>query len=239
MFHFSKRSGYCFGLNALGEVFRNDEYILGSVEVSTCAREVLSDAELQQWSKFNDRSKRWQALNARVQQAVDHEFERQARTELTAPEYDLYAEIVRLQKVDNGRWRVYGGMKGKNQLAAAKNPSINLVTEFKEFTDGGDTPHGVKCSEWWKRLYALGAKLGAQVSTLDEGKELEHSYRTDDQGKKIPGSDKYGENHGRPYRQVEMIWEIKGRTLEEVQAMIADLDEKLQALWEEAGVGVY
>jgi len=242
MFHFNESPGYVFGVNPEGEVMRNGDLLVSCVNVCDCAREALSEDDYEAWVEHGeDRD----ALEDRVQDAVDHEFARQLRTELTINEFKLQDEIGKLQAVNDGRWRVYGGMKGKDEHDALKHASINLVTEVYQYTDDKNASCreedlGVSCAEFWQRLEALAKELGAEVYPFDDGVESEHSWRTTGAPdyEKIPGSDNYGPNHGRPYKQVEIVWEIKGKSLEEVQAMIAELNPKLEEIWQTSGVNV-
>jgi hypothetical protein len=230
MFSFleSKTHAYCFGVNPLGEVFINGEYVLGSVNISRCAVESLSPKDYKEWSAFKQND-RHDELEKKVQKACDYEFERQLHEQLNVFEYGLAKQINELQSVDDGRWRVYGGMSGNSVHDAVA--CINLVTEFRNFV-------GEDFDDYWKKLSDIASKLGAEVRTLDEGEEMEHSWKTDENGQKIPGSEKFGKNHGRQYRQVEVIWNVTNKSLLQVKRMIKNLNDKLQEVWEETGVGI-
>jgi len=215
MFHFTREKP-CFGINPLGEVFINDEYAMGDVNVCDCARRILSVDEYSTWS---NEYQQHPDLEAKVEAEIAHEFEREARNCMNSVQYALYKQITDLQVVDDGRWRIYGGQ------VEGQEPEINLVTEVLEFCDDST-------NDFWETLYATAKELGAEVSIMSE--EKHH-----DKFKKIDDADwSYGPHHGRMERQVEIIWNVYGKSVDEVRAIIADLNPKLDEIWEKAGVSV-
>jgi len=212
MFHFTSEKP-CFGVNPLGEVYINEEYAMGSVNVCDCAKRILSVDEYSQWCGHYQEHP---DLEAKVEAEIAHEFEREARNCMNSAQYALYKQITDLQVVDDGRWRVYGGQVRSDE------PEINLVTEFIGFCDQED---------FWKNLYATAKEIGAEVSTMSEEEHLDHFKPADEEWQ-------YGPNHGRLERQVEVIWNVYGKSVDEVKKMIEELNPKLENIWEKAGVGV-
>ena len=142
---------YHFGLNSLGEVFRNEEYLLGSVNVGDAVKEFGTDAE---YSKFRKQRLPRERENALCEMAFDAD----ARKHLTPQEYLVYKQIIALQSVDDGRWRVYGGLLGNHNTGEVVE-RITLVTEFCDFVDQED---------FWKNLDAYAAKHNATIEVMHE-----------------------------------------------------------------------
>jgi hypothetical protein len=102
---------YLFGINPLGEVFRNNEDVFGSVNIGNLCRELGLKP----------------GRNP-PPEAVAYEFERMAHAALNYKEYAFYKKVSELQTLNNDRFWVHGGIRGKKE-------SVVLVTEFRNFSD--------------------------------------------------------------------------------------------------------
>jgi hypothetical protein len=125
--------------------------------------------------------------------------------------------------VDFGRFRSYA------ELRQDGSECIVVVTEFIGLVE--DEP-------LWERIQRIRRDTEARLWVMDERNVREHSYRTDEQGEKIPGSDRYGLDHGKLERQVELSWRVEDKTSGEICQLLARLSEQTQEIWDEAGVGV-
>lgn len=155
---------------------------------------------------------------------VEAEWERRYRAELTVDEYDFVKKVfARMDAAPSGRWRVYG------ERTKLGKEVIVLVTEFLELSAD---------DKFWQALLDVKESTEAHLWIMHESKRCEHSWRVGESGKKIPGSDKYGEGHGEMERQVELSWRVENKTPAEVVKLVKRLEKATQKIWNKAGVGV-
>ncbi len=142
------------------------------------------------------------------------------------------------EKVNTGRWRVYGGV-------ANGKPYAILVTEFINWVEGADRfwldlLRGVERATPAMTGYVRTMREAPHVDRYWPPKGVEGERVTDqpvggrDDGAKFAA----GPNDGRPERQVEAVWPVWGRTPQEVADLVTALSGQTQKLWDEAGVGV-
>lgn len=248
MFHFgtNEKVKYVFGVNPEGEMLRknyNGEAIpveqliivgqLITVDAprsdEQIAKEIFSQEEFKLWKQHKIDLQDWKQLHKRIQDAYSADIDAEEKKVLTPAEYDLSRKILAMQEMlyeDDAlsfRWRIYGGMSGASEEDAQNNISINLLFEIEECTDDKEARSGKLCSEFWKMLDVVAQRLDAELFVLDEYVIDDHRWKGDCQGNRIPGSDQYGKNHGRPCKIVEVIWEVADKTVDEVRQLIIQL----------------
>ncbi len=122
----------------------------------------------------------------------------------------------------DGRFRTYG------ELRRNGSECIVLVTEFKEFDSE---------TEFWKQVEIVQQRTNAHLWIMQEDYEIEHSWQSNDaNGNRI--GEKFGPNHGRPFKQIELSWRIEAMTPALVVKLSELMAEATAPLWEAAGVGV-
>jgi hypothetical protein len=238
---------YNFIINPLGEILRNDEVLVSSVNVSEVAKQALEPAEFTEWMKMpHPPTRRSRHLEAKVQKEISSTFKRQKNATLTQKELELVRKVEQFQVIEDGRFRVYGGIDSR------RKPWIRLVTEFANFTSETD---------FWKQVRDLAKQLGAKIEVMHEEKHLDKmgcsvtaksreqilsEFRA--QGRKPVNGGKPDENgviwstspdHGRPERQIEMYWDVLDvPSLAKLRQLIAKIRIATAVIWKEAGVGV-
>jgi hypothetical protein len=126
------------------------------------------------------------------------------------------SRIDKLQRINDGRFRIYGGRRGGREW-------IRLVTEFTAFE--GDR-------QFWKDVKALARKVGAEIETLDRRKHLDRVSH--DNGKTWIN----GKDHGRPERQIEFFVDVRGLSVAGVRKKRRALAKATKGLWKRAGICV-
>jgi len=253
-FAISKDKPWTFIVNVLGEIFRRDnpdrnveaDCVLASVNICEVARRLFKgDEELyNEWSNEADKG----PISKRVNLAVEREFRRQERDLLNPCEFKIQQKIAKFQKINHNRFRVYGGMRGKQSW-------MKLVTEVIHFVDDiefwnnvkkvakangatvilmyDETEHTDKCGDPTQGEGHKPVELRKQI--LDKGRILLNDGQPDDEGYIWSVS----KDHGRMERQVELAWDVLNvpdvRTL---NAMILRLCKATDAIWTKGGVGV-
>lgn len=124
--------------------------------------------------------------------------------------------------VYNSLFRCYG------QVSADNSHIMVLVTEFKEFKDN---------EAFWNKLENTVRFTEAHVWIMDDEYEIDHSWSGQDaDGNKL--NDRFGDNHGRPFMQVELSWRIEKLSYNEIVALADRMADATQEVWEMSGVGV-
>lgn len=219
----SDRSTYRFWVNSMGEYGRGDHPLGGSVNIG----EACTKAGVTQIHGKNSR------LTRKAKAAVDDEFQRQARTRCTREEKQVLEKIWELQKLNGGRFRIYGGI---NHVG----PWCILVTEFQSFTD-----NRVESDiAFWKSLDKFVLDTHGEIDVMNEDEHLDKHWSDSKPGHEFEPEEGreerviLGDDHGRPEKQVEVRWDIEGMKLESIKGLIAKLTAESEALWKYAGVGV-
>lgn len=209
-----------FFVSSMGELNRGREFMMevNSLDAAELARRLGFD-----WNKVclyvransNAEARRWFA-------AIDAEWERLYRQNLTKKEHNLVKKVLSYQECVSevyDRFRVYGELRnGKHRIV--------VVTEFIGFIDDDD---------YWTRFNAMVKKLKASIWIMQERDYLNHWWDLVD-GKQT--TEHFGENHGRMERQVELSWRIERLTIPEMKALMVRIRNATQKLWNESGVGV-
>lgn len=77
-----------------------------------------------------------------------------------------------------------------------------LEFEFYYFIDKAGEAYMERINSF---IADLKSSYPIEETTMDEGTHIDHSWRTEGAtGEKLVGSDKYGPDHGRPFRQVDI-----------------------------------
>lgn len=137
-----------------------------------------------------------------------------------------------LQVVNDSRWRVYGGaIEGK--------PWAALVTEILHWVDD---------EKFWDLVIADVEELHGYVRLMREEPHSDLHYpangiagerQTKEPVRGCPGAFWFaGKEHGRPERQVELLWNVLHRSVAEVRDKIGWLEAETERLWKIGGVGV-
>ena len=213
-----------FVVNSLGECIRTkdgkDDWLpeMGSLDISELSQRLELSPGV--WPSKEE---------------IRYEWDRRAHQWLRRHELEFYKHVIGLQKriVDDGRVRIWGKMDPDRTW------HVRLVTEFKELSDNVD---------FWRRAELAVSRLQESFSgkvelyTLVEQEQVEHSYTQDGSGKKVPGSDRYGKNHGKMMRQVEIAMDLGRTSLKTAVGRAKTAKEQLttatEDLWREAGVAV-
>lgn len=200
-------------INSLGEVFVGGR--IGGGQDLIC-----SDINITEFQNRLGRPPRKKDLDA--------EFLRQVRKGLSGEtptaaivartSIDFVQRVWALQKLNDGRFRVW-----------ARDRSIRLVTEFRYFTDAGTDGA-------WRRIYGVAGELGADVSVLNEGRELEISYL--DSNPETKPIKIVGKNHDRPYRQVEVSLYVTDLSTAQTKKLRDKVARVTQPIWNKYGVNV-
>lgn len=212
-----------FFVSSVGDIFRSNEVLeCSSLDCAALAKEKGFDWKVV--CLFTRKSKT--ALAKRWFAAIDAAWDEQYKNCLSRKEYNFLTKILGFWNAlkDDGRFRVYGEI-------ANGTPRIVVVTEFREACDDA-------MDDFWLRLKNTAKHLKARVWIMEEDIESDYSYRTDKQGVKIPGSEKYGPLHNRPVRQVELSWRIEKLDVGAFKNFVSALRQKTQPLWKRAGVCV-
>ncbi|MBW3596915.1 MAG: hypothetical protein KY475_06525 [Planctomycetes bacterium] len=144
--------------------------------------------------------------------------------ELDAHENAFVFKMYAIQGlVGFSRFRAYG------ELRQDGSECIVVVTEFIGF---------VEDEALWQRIEEVRCRTEAHRWIMDKRKVREHWRRTDEHGEEIPGSDRYGPDHGKTERQVEFSWRVEDQSPDEIRRLLAELAEQTQEIWDEAGVAL-
>ena len=226
-------------VNSFGEVVEGDSCIGGCVNVSQVAEKALTPNEFQRWLKV--RSK---ALDRKVDEAVDQQFVIDLKASLPTPQVRFVRRVWALQKLNDDRFRIYGRMKGNT-------PSIILVIEFQWLLERLEVTRAIrelarntKAKVWvmsedehldscGKSTEAKSAKL-VREEIVAEGRTLRNDGKPDERGY-IWST---GPNHGKKERQVELSWEVYGKTVSQIKQLRKRLTKYTDELWNQAGVSV-
>jgi hypothetical protein len=222
-----------FGINSMGEAYRGDECLVSSVIPNEVAAKALTPKEYRSYLRGRDTNTK-SPLYRKMRRAIDKEFDRLAREAMTDKEFALYKAVMKLQKLNDARFRVEGGIRANGRQA------IILSTEFVNFTDQ---------KQFWKELRQFARETGAKVSTMLEGEHLDkYSPPRGVEGERVLTDEpcRYnggtpwavGPNHGRPERQVTVDWDVTGKSLAELRLLRGKLAKASEKLWRWAGVGV-
>jgi hypothetical protein len=224
-----------FFITALGETLRGDELIISGVNIAQVAREVLTGKELDRWTQGT----RSASIKQRVDRAIAAEFRRIEREQLSPTELEFSRYIHKLQALNGGRFRLYGGiLRGR--------PWINLVTEFNAFIDE---------KSFWKTLMQIAKSLSAKTYVMHDGPHVDSSgypagspdlEKALQDGRKLKNGGQVengivwttGPDHGRLERQVELSWPVYGKNLREIKTMIRKISKATNDQWEHRGVSV-
>lgn len=206
---------YRFVVNSLGEPVRDGELVGKSVNINEVAEACFSPRELRTWRT----GRRSAQLEKKLEPHVGRAIREEARATMNAREYSFWTDVVRLQAVNNARFRAWGEL-------TRSSSHVWLVTEFRTAADNRPA---------WAYLRGLAdpAPGDAKLFTMWEGEENDEVSR--DGGKTWVR----GPKHGRLLRQVEMRWEI-GRNwrVGELRGYIAFLARCTEAAWQAWGVNV-
>lgn len=140
-------------INPLGEVFLDDNCIIGSINIHDLA------------VKLGKKDVSKKDINA--------EFDSQAREYLNDQQYNLYKFVSKLQDLNNSRFRIYC-TSSKNFL-----PVIKMVTEFMNFVDQKEYWKELKkaVKKWGANLTELYEDKHMDHSILNYGTpEEKHVY---------------------------------------------------------------
>jgi len=136
------------------------------------------------------------------------------------PFFQKMEEIQRA--VLNGRFRTYG------ELRPDGSECIVLVTEFKEYDENPN---------FLEQVANIQQATNAHLWIMEENYEIEHSWRgTDEKGNRI--EERFGPNHGKPYKQIELSWRVEDKTPEQIRLFADQLAKNTESLWKSTGVGV-
>lgn len=154
---------------------------------------------------------------------IEEEFDRRAREVLNAGELQLYRRVAALQRViSNSRFRVYGRRERRRN-------SVILVSEFRDLVENRGT---------WALVKKVAKATEAKVWVMDESKCLDKSAKIDPVTQKR-GPWRYGKNHGKMERQVELSWPIADdMRIHEVVGMMLVMAQETHELWKLCGMGV-
>jgi hypothetical protein len=198
-------------VTALGKVVRRGACLpCGSLDLGTLAREKGFDG---------DRDGKEDAEARRRHKAKQEAWERLLREQLTKREYFKLVSGFQ-ENVDFGRFRVYGELRNGR-------PRVVVVTEFQQFCDNDD---------FWTRLNVAAKRLKARVWVMSEKQHVDHSWRITQSGKKY--AERFGPDHGRKERQVELSWCIETLTTRHLRAFVKKIADATSDIWKEGGVGV-
>jgi hypothetical protein len=158
---------------------------------------------------------------------VQHQFCTDAYEDLSLAEFDFYCEIGDMQRVNNSRFRIWGEMHADNFDAERRRAW--LVTEFLWWLD------------YWTKLDELAAKCACEVHAVYEEPHVDQCWPAELVKTGVDLTDEnavFGENHGRPERQVEFRCNVYGCTEQSVRRRITELADWTEELWRKSGVSV-
>lgn len=203
-------------VNSEGEVFRRDQTVISSVNVTDVGRRHgLTEDQIIKGGK-------------KLDAAIAAEFERLRQKELSKRERKFVDHVDAVRDcTDFGRFRAYGQLNRRSELIVVCTEFIGIVED----------------KQLWANIEAMIEQTQAHYWVMSEEPNSEHSWRVypdghKKAGQKIPGSDKYGKNHGKMERQVELSWQVQDLSIPEVKRLLRKLRRQTDKVWPEAGVGV-
>lgn len=219
---------YRFWVNSGGEYGRNHESLPGSSvnNADVCRNHGVTPEDMHDSETGRP--------TAAGQAAIDAEFARLAKRDLTPEEHAILMRVWGLQKrVNDDRFRVYGGRNGDKTWIA-------LCTEFVAFTDDKD-PVDVK---FWQDLQGFVALYGAEIHVMSEDPHSDSHWND-----ALPGHEYdppegredrliKGENHGRMEKQVEVLWRVTDLADDAIVRCKEIYAAASQAMWPLRGVSV-
>lgn len=60
--------------------------------------------------------------------------------------------------------------------------------------------------KFWKKVFDFANETNGKIEWEWISRHLDHSWKTDDEDNKIPGTERFGKNHGKWERQVGLVW---------------------------------
>lgn len=148
----------------------------------------------------------------------DQYFNLVERRALNDEEYKLMQHWKRLSAVTNDLFRVQARIR--NDSRGDRHVEISLTTEVKERD---------KFQKYWSKVHDFVLATNAKIEWEHTDKELDHFWKTDEKGKKIPGSDVYGKDHGKLFRQVGIVWTFRPSTKRrEMEAFIKEMTKEMR-----------
>lgn len=220
-----------FFINSLGEMMRVTESIEGldSLDIRQ-----LADDKGFDWDRVCQYNSNWQlneTLSAdqkdeasRWHKTIEDEWQRLQAEHLTPHENAFVNKVCELSRIvdesHGGRVRIYG------QIADSKE-MIVAVTEFIGFCDD---------DEFWTQFNQTVDRLDAFVWVMREEPCNEESSTLDENMNVV--EKKFGPNHGRMERQVEVSFRVDYLTIEHFRGFLEKLCKETQELWNKNGVNV-
>lgn len=148
----------------------------------------------------------------------DEYFEKMSDEAHTPEERAVVKAWTRLTGATDGLFRVQGRIRAAP--GGERISEITLTTEVKE--------RAIR-QKYWNRLYDFALYADARIEWEYTAKELEHSWKCDKKGKKIEGSDVYGPDHGKLFRQVGIVWSFPlGVTLRTLKVVIREMKREME-----------
>lgn len=151
---------------------------------------------------------------------------------LSLSEFNLVKTIWSFQSIEDGRFRVYGGIK------TTGTQEINLVTEFCNWVDQKD---------FWKTLDRLKRETKARLWVMKESERSNHYSPPQGIEGEVINPDReptelgpwvFGPNHGRMEKQVEFSWKVTSMNLDQLRAFKEEMAKATQEIWDTQGVCV-
>ncbi len=199
-------------INSLGELTRDTSLLDTSISLKKLAKD-----EGLSWPVTE--GEEWKSL-------LDRAWQKKLDLVLSAEEKSFVLWVYELQNAvaNTSRWRIYARLKYVSVSRKVEEKEVHLQTELCNFVDQ---------ESYWDTVEDFAIEHGCTVRTMREDEHLD-KY-------KPVGAEEWveGPNHGRMERQVELYWTLTpSETRQSVEAFVKDLNERTQALWDEAGVSV-
>lgn len=136
-----------------------------------------------------------------TQRHFDLYFKAEEKAKLSEREYALMQNWHRLSQTTSALFRIQARIR--EDYRGNQIDEITLTTEVIELA---------RVETYWNDVYAFALDTNARIEWESTSKNIEHSWRTNPDGSKIPGSDKYGDRYGKLERQVGIVWTFAPRT---------------------------
>lgn len=195
-----------FVINALGECYRGDECVVGSVNVATLKAQLGIKREP-------------------TKAEVDAEFERMARESMTRKEYAAWKLWGELNGLTRDLFRIYTGVDSKGKQWA------NISTEFIYFLS--DRQYKQTIADYAAKY---GGTVEVMDEHPHSDKSIPSKEFDEATARGEEPDWRYGKDHGRPERQVSVDIPVWGKSYNEVKDLIEDMrttatEVGLNALW--------
>lgn len=158
-----------------------------------------------------------------VKKDVEDAIDEKVKNQVSAKEFELYQRITHLQgKFQTSQWRFYGRVRNDK-------PSISLCIEFIYFL----SEEGIR-----EKINGFARDYKGKVLTMYTGKHLDKWWNAGDPEPHTDANAHYGPDHGRPEKQVEVVFEVWKKSDDDIKDKIGRMSLQVKTLFKKAGVNI-